>query len=438
MALNRIRSVPTCFRRGRIGARVAPVLLGAVLACSDTSYESLGPEPVPGFEQSSRILVNNDLVRLDHRVRLVERELRLVSMSEPTAGSSGAALRMPDPDDEIVLILRAEVDPPDLGGTTIQATHIALNRGFAYVSYNVQGPVYRGGVDVFDVVNVRQPTLISQALFEDTDVSALDQFDGFLYLATATGETGFRSPAVLEEVMLDRGRLTAFSRRVDLPSYAATGVRVSGSQVLVTSGDGGDGGLSLLTRRTLDLEAIVNFRDARAVEVHGNLAIGMKGTPGGLYVVDRNSTQVLATWEPGGANIPESKSTIKIFRNFVLMAAGDEGTKLVSMRDGEVVAEVPAPIVDGVPPEFSVTNAVAARGNLVFMANGGAGLYVARIRTNEDETDGVLEVVGKVAFEDGPSVNFVAAKGNVLLVAAGEGGLKIVQIGRGASVAGEE
>jgi hypothetical protein len=413
--------------------------LGVVLACSD-AHESLGPEPVPGFEQSSRILVNNDLVRLDDRVRLVERELRLVPMSEATAGSSGAALRMPDPDDEVVLILRAEVDPPDLGGTTIQATHIALHGGFAYVSYNVQGPVYRGGVDVFDVRNVRQPTLISQALLEDTDVSALDQFDGFLYLATATGETGFRSPAVLEEVMLDGGRLTAFSRRVDLPSYAATGVRVHGNQVLVTSGDGGDGGLSLLTRRTLDLEAIVNFRDARAVEVHGNLAIGMKGTPGSLYVIDRNSTQAVATWEPGGANIPESKSTIKIFRNFVLMAAGDEGTKLVSMQDGDVVAEVPAPIVDGVPPEYSVTNAVTARGNLVFMANGGAGLYVARIRTNEDddEKDVELDLVGKVAFEDGPSVNFVAAKGNVLFVAAGEGGLKIAQIGRGAPVAAEE
>jgi hypothetical protein len=410
------------------------VLLGAI-ACADGTSGPLEPDGREGFERSTRIHVVNNWGTLRQRIRTEERELRIVPLSNSDAPSGAASLLMPEPNDEVVLTLRAEVDPPDLGGMTIQATHIALQGGLAFVSYNVQGPVYRGGVDVFDVHKASQPTLISQALFDETDVSALEERSGSLYLATATGDPGFGSPAVLEEVILDRGRLTALSRRVDLPSYAATGVDILGDQVFVTSGDGGDGGLSIFARRTLDLEAIINFRDARAVAVRGNLAIGMKGTPGGLYVVDRNTAQLVATWEPGGANIPESKSTIDLYRNFVLMAAGDGGMKVVSLHSGQTVAHQPAPNVDGIPPEYSVTNAVSSHGNLIFLANGGAGLYVAQLRPNDDDTDAELDLVGKVEFPDGPSVNFVAAKGNVLFVAAGEGGLKIIQIGRNAPVA---
>lgn len=403
------------------------VLLGAI-ACSDGTPELLAPDELAGFEQSSRIHVTNNLGMLQRRVRMQEGQLRIVPVPGPVVTAPGAGGLAPEPDDEVMLILRAEVDPPDLGGMTIQATHIALDAGVAYVSYNVQGPVYRGGVDAFDVRDVSQPTLISQALFDDTDISALDERSGSLYLATATSEPSFSSPAVLEEVRLDHGRLTSLSRRVDLPSYAATGVDTKGDQILVTSGDGADGGLSIFGRKALDLETIVNFRDARAVMVDGDLAIAMKGTPGGLYVVERKSGLLLDTWEPGGANIPESKSTIDIYHDYVLMAAGDEGLKVVSLEHGQTVAHHPVPEIDGLAPGNSVTNAVTRSKDLVFLANGGAGLYVVEIDEDDEEPGVTLELVGKVEFLDGPSVNYVAAEGNILFVAAGDGGLKIIEI----------
>lgn len=415
--------------RHRAGATAAVGLAAAFLACSDAGPEPLALDTTPGTDQSYRIQVTNDGPTLDQRVRITEDTLSIVPVPGGMQGAAAASLAMPAGEDQITLVLLAEVDPPAVNETTIQATHITMYGGDkAYVSYNVQGPVYRGGIDVFNVGNEDRPKLISQALFEDTDISAVDYKAGYLYLATATGDGGFASPAVLEEIMLDRGRLTAFSRRVDVPSYAATGVWAAREQVLVTSGDGADGGLSILSRTTLELESMVSFRDARAVAVDGNVAVAMKGTPGGLYVVKRTTGQVLATWEPGGANIPESKSTIEIHGNLVLMAAGDEGTKVVSLQDGQVVAQLPAPIVQGIAPELTVTNAVTARGNLVFMANGAAGLYVARMTVSVDGNAADLELVGKVAFSDGPSTNFALARGNVLFVATGLGGLKIVRI----------
>ncbi len=407
-------------------------------ACSDGALGPVGPETDPPLA-SPRIQVINDAADLAHRVRVVEgRSLPILAVPGTVSQMPGAPSRMPEAPPSLTLVLRAEVDPPDLGGLTIQATEVDLDRGIAYVSYNVQGPVYRGGVDAFDVRHVATPLLLSQALFEDTDVSSLDQHGGYLYLATATGDPAFTSPAVLEAVALDGIRLTAISRRVDLPSYAATGVTVVGDQVLVTSGNTDEGGLSILDRGSLERETLIPFRDARDVVVQGNIAIAMKGTPAELYVVERTAGTVLRFYSPGGANIPESKSTIKIFRNFVFVAAGDEGTKLVRLSDGAVVATLPTPQVEGLPPEYAVTNAVSAHGNLLFMANGGAGLYVAQIVVNETGTDAALELVGRVDFGDDSSANYVAAKGNVLFVASGLGGLKIVEIANGAPTIVEE
>ncbi len=415
------------FSRARTYAGLAAGLV-VLASCSDGGLAPVPPREIPGVDQAHRIHVTNEERVLGRRVRYTTTPPLFIVQAKRNVLEEGLKeLRMPPERAGLRLVLRAEVDPPELSGQTIQATHVVLDNGYAYVTYNVQGPVYRGGVDVFDVRNTERPELISQALFDDADVSAVDHEDGMLYLATATGDPGFASPAVLEEIMLEDGRLTTFTRRVDLPSYAATGVRAVDDQVLVTSGDGEDGGLTILGRNTLDPEFVVNFRDARDVAVYGSLAIGMKGTPAELYVVDRRHGQLLRSFAPGGANIRESKSTIRIFRNFVLMAAGDEGTKIVSMEDGRVAASLPAPIVDGIPAYFTVTNAVTEHKGYVFMANGGAGLHVARI-TVSDDGDATLQMIGQVEFPDGPSVNFVAAKKNVLFLASGEGGLKILEI----------
>ena len=116
---------------------------------------------------------------------------------------------------------------------------------------------------------------------------------------------------------------------------------------------------------------------------------------------------------------------------------GHEGLRVVDYVSGDVLANVAVPDIDGVDPESEVTNAVSLHGNLVFMANGGAGLQVVRANQEVDEGDETedaplsLQVLGNVVFPDGESANFVGGKGNLVFVANGSGGLHIIKIVRG-------
>ncbi len=401
-------------------------LVAAVWACADGASDLTGPEP--GLEQGGRITVTNDRAVLAARVHYAG-NVQLVI--DPSFGgmtlSEGVTFRRAPKgvSASVGLGLRAVVDPPELDGTTLQATHITMRKDNAYVSYNAQGPLFRGGVDVFNTVQPERTELISQALLSDTDVNALDSKDGRLYMATATEDPQFTSGAVFEELELDGDLLTTNSRRVDLPSYAGTGVAADGGLVFATSGDGADGGVAALDILSLELVWRADFADARAVAIDGSTILTMAGQPGTLRVFDAGSGALNASYTPGGANIPHSKSTVAIQEGLAFVAAGDEGTKVVQLSDGTVTDVVPAPVVDGLDPSLTVTNAVAVSGNLVFMANGGAGLWVARLKLDE------LEVVGMIDFGDGPSVNFVAVGGNLLFAATGTGGLRIVEVNQG-------
>ena len=166
--------------------------------------------------------------------------------------------------------------------------------------------------------------------------------------------------------------------------------------------------------------------------------MAMRGTPGGLRLYDAASGAFSKSYASGGANISESKSTVFIARQCAFYAAGDEGLRVVDLASGSSVVTLPVPNIDGVELANEVTNGASASGNLVFIANGGAGLFVAQATHDLDDESGVgcgldsfgLEVLGQVQFPDGPSANYVASKGNLLFVANGLGGLSIVRIDR--------
>ncbi len=399
------------------------------VACADVGHFQ-EPEDV---QQPGRIVVQNDEAVLRGRVRLVSEPLTVVPV-----GPAAAAPRSPA-DGSFELVLVAQVAPPELDGTTLQASHSAIHGNKAYVAYNVQGPERKGGVDVFDVSNLDNVTLESAALFDGTDVSALDLHGATqLYLATATDDAAFATPAVLEVVELQGGKLTAQSSRIDLPSFAGTGVRIQGSTAYVTSGTGGDpvGGLSIFDAATLTLASFDAFEDARAVDVKGDYVVAMRGTPGELRLYDSATGAFSTSYASGGANVPESKSTVFIARKCAFYAAGDEGLRVVDLASGATVVTLPVPDIDGVALEDEVTNGASASGNLVFIANGGAGLIVAEATHTLDAESNAgcgsesfgLTVLGQVQFPDGPSANYVGSKGNLLFVANGRGGLSVVRI----------
>jgi hypothetical protein len=87
----------------------------------------------------------------------------------------------------------------------------------------------------------------------------------------------------------------------------------------------------------------------------------------------------------------------------------------------------------GLPRDVVVTNAVSAEGDLLFISNGEAGVYVAQvINTTFDqdwgETRHTINVLGKLQFGPMESVNHVAYQDGLLIVASGLGGLKVVRL----------
>ena len=404
---------------------ILSVCVALAAGCKNTDVP-VGPIEDPDLS-NSRISVTNNSATLNARVQYyddVDVPVDTTILGKTSSISKTTAFK---------LKLRASVAPPVAGGTTLQATHVVLSGNYAYVSYNVQGSTYLGGVDVFDVSVKTKPKLISQAIFQSTDVSALWYDSGKLYLAEATSDTGYAYPAVLEEITLSNNKLTLTSRRTGVPSYVATDVKVTGGKVFVTSGSGGmgTGGLSVLNSATLQTVTSDLFLDARAVDVYSSYMVVMQGTPARLrtYLVSNNQFQT--SYDVGGATIPESKSTIRVSLERAFVAAGDGGTKVVNLLTGVVTDSVARATVTGLDPSLTVTNAVSINNDLVFMANGEAGVYVAQAAVNLETTPfsaTKLKLLGKMQFGSAESANFVASSNSLLFVATGLGGLKIVEI----------
>ncbi len=408
------------------------VLFSALLFSCKNTDSPVGPVDEPVIT-NGRITITNGTMALGARVKYYDDLTIAVDTADLRKGGSQARVAA------FNLKLRAEVSPPVSGGTSLQATHVTLDGNYAYVSYNLQGNTYLGGVDVFDVTNKKMPLLISQAIFQTTDVSALWYDSGKLYLAEATSDTGFYYggmpvTAVLEEITLSNRRLTLTSRRVAVPSFVATDVKVISGKVYVTSGSGGagTGGLSILSQTTLlPIVSTDPFLDARAVDIYGSSIVAMQGTPARLrkYLVATNAFQ--ASYTVGGANLAESKSTLTVLFDRALVAVGDGGMKVVNLQNGAITDSVARASVAGLTPDKTVTNAVSVNGDLVFLANGEAGVYVVQSAVNLETTaTGAtnLTLLGKMQFGSAQSANFVASKNSILFIATGLGGLKIVEI----------
>lgn len=403
----------------------APLCVLLLFGCKDQPVEvDTASENIT----DGRISITNNTADLSARITYYDD--RDVTLDTTVVPSPGRLAKSAAP---LNLKYRAKVSPPSVNGSTLQATHIILVGTSAYVTYNVAGSSYLGGVDVFDVSNKNKPTLISQALFNQTDVSSVTYANGKLYLAESTSDTAFQYPAVVEEITLSANKLSLTTRRIGVTSFVATDVAEFGGKLFVASGSGGTGvgGLNVIDLATFTVVASDQFLDARSIAIDGATAYVLQGTPARLRSYNTGSNVYTGTLDIGGANIPESKSTVKIALDRAFVACGDEGTKIVSLPGGALVDSLPRVTVSGLDPGLTVTNAVSIYKDLVFMANGEAGVYLAQAAVDLETvptTDPNLTVRGKMEFGTAESANFVASSNALVFVATGLGGLNIVEI----------
>jgi len=413
--------------------RLAIALTGLValvhLSCSDASG--------PGDQANSRISITNNASTLASRVTYLDTSIPIDSahVGYPTAPvpfASATVSRSSAASQAFNLQLKAEVAPPSIGGQVLQATSVSIVGNLAVVSYNMVGNPYLGGVDVIDISNKNHPVLTSEALFQNTDVSAVTTSGVNVYLAEATGDTGFAAPAVFEVVKLVGNQLVLTGNtRTGLSSFAATSVAY-GTSVYATSGDAGS--LFVIDPTLFTVTSSIALHDARWVAAGGGQVAVVQGTPGTLDVYSESNMSVVGSWPFKGADIAQSKSQLELVGGKAFIAAGDSGVQVLSASTGAVVGSVPRPNPDslGLSPSVVVTNAVAIDQDLMFISNGEAGVYLAQgsqaFSTTGSETQQTITMRGKLRFGNLQSVNHVALQSGLLIIAAGLGGLKIVQV----------
>ena len=105
----------------------------------------------------------------------------------------------------------------------------------------------------------------SEALFNDTDINSVSIIEGNLYAAQATGDNTFPDPAGLEMIKLQSDKLVLDgNQRLELTSFAGTGVFATGTTIYTTSG--GNGGLSIFDEHTMAMSTSIALHDARWVD----------------------------------------------------------------------------------------------------------------------------------------------------------------------------
>ncbi len=375
-------------------------------------------------QPDDRVLFENDETVLEERVTYTSQVIPIDPV-EALGKGLGAAVA-----DTVLLTLVAEVAPPSHDGITLQAADIVVKGTRAYVAYNVAGETFLGAVDVYNIARPDRPRLLSSALFTDTDINGIAVEDNSLYLAAATERADFDSPAILERITLQAGRLTDEIAAIDLPSFAATDVDVAGSWIYVTSGALG-GQVSILDKSTFTSRDAVAVEDARGVDTDAGDVAVVAGTPARLLTFDRTLGTLVHDYSLDGATIAFSKSTVEVKQGKAVAALGDGGTQIICLETGAVLETVAQPQVSDLDPAVTVTNAATAYKRTLFMANGEGGVYVAVAASNFNGSDCAvdgLRVLGRLRFDDLQSVNHVAYRQDMLFIASGLGGLKIVTV----------
>lgn len=319
------------------------------------------------------------------------------------------------------LIKIAEVSAPTYQGTTLRATHVAIEGDYAYVSFNVEGDQYLGAIDVINISDPNNPIMELEAIFPNTDISAVSYYNNTLYLAGATNATAINesNPAVLMKIELDNGIPTEDITLIDMPSYVATDVFANTNGVYGVSGNTGIVGQ--YDHNSSNLNQQVSLGDLRAIGNYDSKIIVLSGTEG-VHIYNETNLSEINSIETN-TDIADSKRTIDFYDNNVLVSEGKNGMVAYDLTNGNEVATIDLPIVSGLNIDQNevVTNAVTVENDHVFIANGAAGLAVHNITT------GLANITSIGTLEIDGSTNYVKSANGYIFVASGNGGLKIIK-----------
>ena len=369
----------------------------------------------PDSPSDPSILINTDSEQLSQRLTLDGSGV--IGITAPS-NPSGRVLD-DDEAEKISLVLISKASSPEYEGNTLQATHVDIDEDYAYVAYNTAGPTYLGAVEILDISDAYKPKIVSQAIFKNADISALEYRDGLLFLAMAidVDQSDVSEPANLGVVSVSNGKFTSEFRFSSVPGFVATDVTATSQFTALVSGSNGT--LTLFDRN-LNKRSETPGEDLRGVAFGEDRLAILSGTQGATIINPNSMTEVARI--SLGVDDAQAKRTLDIEDDHLFIALGRKGAGIYQLTNGREKSLLPIPInPENVEQGDIVTNAVSVEDELLFMANGAAGISVSDIDdADEPELYGVLDLDG--------SSNFVRFENKFIFVATGQGGIQILKI----------
>ncbi len=378
-------------------------------------------------------VINNNLDDLNTRMKIVHDPI-LFSNNLKEAGTGNCG--------NYTWYLVAEVDAPIFDGAPLSATDVRVVGNKAYVSYNRQGDVHAGGIEIIDISDPAYPEIKSFMEFDGVDINtlAVDETGTDaarnVYLAGSSNKKG----AILRTVVANDGYFNGGVSDISLSkalrsgeiSASANGIALSNDYIYVSAGNT-NGGTFQLDKNSMTLVSNEEYSDAKAIALNGlnegdyQLTL-IGGDDAKLNVYHIGTDRTLVRSIPLGSivhqNVAEpylGKATVSIRQGekvaFIAMNSG--GMKAVNIETGALVYTSPADMLT-----TGNTHGLTIDDNSIYMANSDDGLYIGCI-----PEDG-----GEIVFaqhwdldETGASANMVQTSGDWVFVAKGGGGLKILR-----------
>lgn len=395
--------------------KTALLVTSLVLPVACTPFDALIGVP---SSEGGRITINNDENSLKSKLQRKKEAVKIVSKdkngdftTKQFTGSNG----------NLNLTLVANIAPPVISGTTVQATNVVVKDDLAYVSYNTAGDVYRGAVHIIDVSDPYNTVLKSEVFLSDTDVNTLTVDDSNrIYLAGATSQ--YAKPASLEVFSLKNNgtQFDSSLKKLDLPSFAATDIEFFSDKVYVSVG-ASLGGVARINS-SLSQDRFYPLTDARWLETGYNgwlTVLKGKGSSSSAKLLSINSRgRLKKSINIAGLTQEGHKSAFDIQDSIAYVGSSDGGFQAIDMNNSQQLKQI--------IPTKGITNAASANGDFVFAANGEDGISVIE-KDGSSYTELGSLLLNQTSADGRPtSSNMVKHVGDYVFIADGVGGLNIV------------
>lgn len=336
----------------------------------------------------------------------------------------------PCSDDQLQFTLVANVVSPSITNTTLSATGVTMNNGFAYVSYHtndaVAGSTTKGAIRIFNVTDYNAPSLVSEALFNNIEFNNVDVANNKLYAVGGDKNGAKLVTAPLNNNVFNTQDLSSFLN-YKLPSSTAKNSYFYNNYLYASTGTTGGGFFKLDPNNGYTVSEQFNFAGDRAKYVaHNNtyqVFFATQANGASLRVANNDGSNPKVYNYPAlTQSVTDGKNVIVLDEEYVYVALSDKGVAKIRLNDGQLMNNF-------IPRNFKVnnqnvfsqtglTNAVAVSNCYLYLANGTDGVIVLNKNT--------FKVVGY--YKLSASANYIYINSNLAFVATGQSGLNILKI----------